>query len=128
MAEANPSLQQTTTTAQARAVSAAVGVLHHVHDLAEFADLEPSLARDRMYLLAVLLNLVAVLGDEFLPAVCGELRSAIEPRYRLIGLTKPSARACTKAIGIVSYSLPAPCVSSLAWSFDLEQLLCTRPG
>jgi hypothetical protein len=70
-------------------------LLHHVHDLAEFADLEPSLARDRMYLLAVLLNLVAVLGDEFLPAVCGELRSAIEPRYRLIRLTKPSARACT---------------------------------
>ena len=49
-------------------------------------------------------------------------------RYRLIRLTKPSARACTKAIGIVSYFLPAPCVSSLAWSFDLEQLLCTRPG
>ena len=49
-------------------------------------------------------------------------------RYRLIRLTKPSARACTKAIGIASDFLPAPCVSSLAWSFDLEQLLCTRPG
>src|SRR5215472_379118 len=48
-------------------------------------------------------------------------------RFRL---TNPTLAPATKAIGIVSSFLPLvpPFVSSLDWSFDLDQLLCTRPG
>jgi hypothetical protein len=40
-----------------------------VHDLAELADLEPGLAREHLDLVAVLLDLVLVFGDEALPAL-----------------------------------------------------------
>src|SRR5262249_45082441 len=39
----------------------AFALLHHVHDLAELADLEPGLAREHLNLVAVLLDLVLVL-------------------------------------------------------------------
>jgi hypothetical protein len=69
---------------------------HHVHDLAELADLEPDLARERVYVVAVLLDLVLVLGDEAFPALGRQLRHAVEPeRVELgaqVGLEKVVAR------------------------------------
>ena len=57
----------------------ALALLHHVHDLAELADLEPGLAGEHLNLVAVLLDLVLVLGDEALPALGGEFRHPVEP-------------------------------------------------
>src|SRR5215467_8339812 len=57
----------------------ALAFLHRVHNLAELADLEPGLARQRMDLRAQLLDAVLVAGDEILPAVGGEIRHAVEP-------------------------------------------------
>src|SRR5215467_11129233 len=57
----------------------ALALLHHLHDLAELADLEPSLARQHLDLVAVLLDLLLVAGDEALPALGGELRYPVEP-------------------------------------------------
>ena len=57
----------------------ALALLHHVHDLAELADLEPGLAGEHLDLVAVLLDLVLVPGDEALPALGGELRHPVEP-------------------------------------------------
>src|SRR5262249_18222794 len=57
----------------------ALALLHHLHDLAELADLEPGLAGEHLDLVAVLLDLLLVAGDEALPAPGGELRHPIEP-------------------------------------------------
>jgi hypothetical protein len=62
----------------------------------ELADLEPDLARERVYVVAVLLDLVLVLGDEAFPALGRQLRHAVEPeRVELgaqVGLEKVVAR------------------------------------
>ena len=57
----------------------ALALLHHVHDLAELTDLEPGLAGEHLDLVAVLLDLVLVPGDEALPALRAQLGHAIEP-------------------------------------------------
>src|SRR5438445_633743 len=57
----------------------AFALLHHLHDLAELADLEPGLARQHLDLVAMLLDLLLVAGDEALPTLGGELRHPIEP-------------------------------------------------
>ena len=57
----------------------ALALLHHVHDLAELADLEPGLAGEHLDLVAVLLDLVLVLGDQALPALGREFRHPVEP-------------------------------------------------
>src|SRR5258708_2639770 len=57
----------------------ALALLHHVHDLAELADLEPGLAREHLDLVAVLLYLVLVARDEALPTLCPEVPDAGEP-------------------------------------------------
>ena len=57
----------------------ALALLHHVHDLAELADLEPGLGRQRMDVGAQLLDAVLVAGDEILPALGGQFRDAVEP-------------------------------------------------
>ena len=69
-------------------LSLALALLHHVHDLAEFADLEAGLARQSVYLMTVLINPILVVGGEALPALPRKLRtrlsqsgSSSEPRY-----------------------------------------------
>src|SRR6266403_2008492 len=57
----------------------ALALLHHLHDLAELADLEPGLARQHLDLVAVLLDLLLVAGNEALPTLGGELRHPVEP-------------------------------------------------
>ena len=57
----------------------ALAPLHDLHDLAEFADLEPGLAGERVDLVAVLLDPVLVFGGEAPPAFGRELRHAVEP-------------------------------------------------
>src|SRR5215467_2099444 len=57
----------------------ALALLHHLHDLAELADLEAGLAREHLDLVAVLLDLVLVLSDEALPALCAQFGHAVEP-------------------------------------------------
>src|SRR6266542_2647238 len=57
----------------------ALALLHHLHDLAELADLEPGLAGEYLDLVAVPLDLVLVASNEALPALGGELRNAVEP-------------------------------------------------
>ena len=57
----------------------ALALLHHVNDLAELADLETGQAGERLDLVAQLLDLVLVLGDEILPALGGQFRHAVEP-------------------------------------------------
>ncbi len=57
----------------------ALALLHHLHDLAELADLEPGLAGEYLDLVAVPLDLVLVARNEALPALGGELRNAVEP-------------------------------------------------
>src|SRR5207245_10234156 len=57
----------------------ALALLHHLHDLAELADLEPGLAREHLDLVAVLLDLLLVAGDAALPDLGAELRHPIEP-------------------------------------------------
>ena len=57
----------------------ALALLHYMHDLAELADLEAGLARERVDLVAALLDIVRVLSDEALPALGGKFRHAIEP-------------------------------------------------
>src|SRR5260221_5132594 len=57
----------------------ALALLHHVHDLAELADLKPGLAREHLDLVTVLLDLVLVPSDEALPALGGKLRHPVEP-------------------------------------------------
>ena len=57
----------------------ALALLHHVDDLAELADLEAGLARERLDVGADLLDAVLVVRDEVLPALGGELRDAVEP-------------------------------------------------
>src|SRR5215510_1566009 len=51
----------------------ALALLHRLHDLAELADLEPGLAREHLDLMAVLLDLVLVPGDQALPAFRAQL-------------------------------------------------------
>src|SRR5258705_6974175 len=46
----------------------ALALLHHLHDLAELADLEPGLAREHLDLMAVLLDLVLVASHQPFPA------------------------------------------------------------
>src|SRR6266446_6033857 len=50
-----------------------LALLHHLHNLAELADLEPGLASEHLDLVAVLLDLVLVFGDEALPALRAQL-------------------------------------------------------
>ena len=57
----------------------ALALLHAVHDLAEFADLEPGLAREAVDLAADRLHFVLVLGDEIFPSLRRELGGAVEP-------------------------------------------------
>src|SRR5262249_24694998 len=57
----------------------ALALLHHLHYLAELADLKPGLAGEHLDLMAVLLDLLLVARDEALPALGGELRHPIEP-------------------------------------------------
>src|SRR5262245_11397163 len=63
----------------------ALALLHHLHDLAELADLEPGLAREHLDLVAVLLDLVFVSSDEALPASRAQLGYAIEPERIELG-------------------------------------------
>src|SRR5256886_731788 len=58
----------------------ALALLHHVHDLAELADLEPGLAREHLDLVAVLPDLLPVSGDEALPAPGGAVLHPGWPR------------------------------------------------
>ena len=57
----------------------ALALLHHLHELAEFLDLEPGLLRERLDLGADVLDLRLVLGDEILPAAAAELGDAKHP-------------------------------------------------
>src|SRR6516165_10420954 len=57
----------------------ALALLHHVHDFAELAQLDPVFAWQHLDLLAVLLDLLLVAGYEALPALGGELRHSLEP-------------------------------------------------
>src|SRR5262249_6310274 len=57
----------------------ALALLHHVHDLAELADLEPGLTSEHLDLVAVLLDLVPVSRDEALPAPPAQFGYAVEP-------------------------------------------------
>src|SRR5215475_9703130 len=57
----------------------ALALLHHLHDLAELADLEPGLAREHLNLVAVLLDLLLVPRDEALPASRAQLGYPVEP-------------------------------------------------
>ena len=57
----------------------ALAPLHHVHDLAELADLKPGLGRQRVDLRAQLLDAVLVPRHEALPALGREIRHAVEP-------------------------------------------------
>src|SRR6266571_4850643 len=63
----------------------ALALLHHLDDLAEFQDLEPGLARQRVDVRADLLDPVLVLGDEVLPPLGRELRRAVEPARVKLG-------------------------------------------
>ena len=47
----------------------ALALLHHVHELAELADFQPGLGRERVDIAAMHLMLVLVLADEILPAL-----------------------------------------------------------
>jgi hypothetical protein len=57
----------------------ALALLHHVHNLAEFADLQPGLGGERVDLPAQLLYAVPIARHEALPAPGRELRHAAEP-------------------------------------------------
>src|SRR5258708_30377914 len=57
----------------------ALALLHHVHDLAELADLEPGLAREHLDLVPVLLDLVPTTREQALLAICTALRIPDEP-------------------------------------------------
>src|SRR5262249_4982539 len=59
--------------------------LHHVHNLAKFADLKAGLARQRMNLCTQLFDAVLVAGDKILPAVGREFRYAVEPERIELG-------------------------------------------
>src|SRR6516162_3904075 len=63
----------------------ALAFLHPVHNLAELADLNAGLARQRMDLRAQLLDAVLVAGDKVLPAFGGEFRHAVEPKRVELG-------------------------------------------
>src|SRR5262244_2705790 len=63
----------------------ALALLHHLHDLAELADLEPGLAREHLDLVAVLLDLLLVPSDEALPALARKLRHTVEPARIKLG-------------------------------------------
>jgi hypothetical protein len=56
-----------------------------VHDLAELADLEPGLRRERVDLGTQLLDAVLVAGDEILPALGGQFRDTVEPARVKLG-------------------------------------------
>ena len=53
--------------------------LHHVHDLAEFGDLDAGLRGEIVHQRADLLDAILLFGDEVLPALGRELGHAIEP-------------------------------------------------
>src|SRR5215475_1854759 len=57
----------------------ALALLHHVHDLAELADLEPGLTSEHLDLVAMLLDLVLVASDQAFPALCAQFGYAVEP-------------------------------------------------
>ena len=57
----------------------ALALLHHVHDLAEFADLDAGLRGEVVHQRADLLDAVLLLGDEALPAFGRQLGDAVEP-------------------------------------------------
>src|SRR5262245_43009505 len=57
----------------------ALALLHYLHDLAELADLEPGLTGKHLDLVAVLLDLILVLGNETLPSLRTQFRYAVEP-------------------------------------------------
>src|SRR6516225_1481833 len=63
----------------------ALAFLHHVHNLAELADLNAGLARQRMDLGAQLLDAILVAGDEVLPAAGRKFRHAVEPKWVELG-------------------------------------------
>src|SRR4029077_4710028 len=63
----------------------ALALLHHPHNLAGLTDLEPGLARETLDLVAVLLDLVLVPGDQALPAVSVQLGYAVEPERIELG-------------------------------------------
>ena len=51
----------------------ALALLHHVHDLAEFGDLDAGLPGELVHQRADFLDAVLVLGDEILPALGGRV-------------------------------------------------------
>src|SRR5262249_56804303 len=96
----------------------ALALLHHLHDLAELADLEPGLAGEHLDLVAVLLDLLLVAGDEALPAPGGELRHPIEPAPIelgapgvLEGILARDAAAPRQPppAGLIAHQAPADC-------------------
>ena len=50
-----------------------------MHDLAEFADLKPGQCRQRLDLVAQVLDAVLFVMDEILPALGGKFRHTVEP-------------------------------------------------
>ena len=63
----------------------AFALLHHVHDIAELADLEAGLRRERVNVRSQLLDAVLVVSDEVLPALGGEFRDPVEPERVELG-------------------------------------------
>jgi hypothetical protein len=63
----------------------ALTLLHHMHDPAKLADFEPGLACEDLDIVAVLLDLVFVSGDQVPPAPGGKLRDPIEPARIKLG-------------------------------------------
>src|SRR5262249_15199381 len=54
-------------------------LLHHVHDLTQLADLEPGFACKHLNVVAALLDLVLVSGNQVPPAPSGKFRDTVEP-------------------------------------------------
>src|SRR5690242_1878992 len=57
----------------------ALAFLHHLHDLAEFADLDAGLRGEVVHHAADVLDLVLLVGYETLPALCRQFGHAVEP-------------------------------------------------
>src|SRR5579871_2780585 len=86
----------------------ALALLHHLHDLAEFTDLESGLGGERVDGAAQLPDAVLVAGDERLPAFFGQSRDAVEPaRIELVALILAQESVACHAVAFGKPHQPA---------------------
>ena len=81
----------------------ALALLHHVHDLAEFRDLETGFRGEGVDLVAQVVDLILAVGDEVLPALAAQLGDAQQPfRIELVALiiAQEILAPDTEALGI----------------------------